>query len=206
MPKLIDYYFTPISPYTYLGHERFLEIAARHGATIAVKPVDYGRIFPVSGGLPLKQRAPQRQTYRLIELERWSKHLGKAFNVKPKFFPVSPDMAAKWIIAAQARGDADALRIDADALRLAGALLRAVWAEERDISDRATLASIATEQRLDPALLAAGAASPDAASRYDALTQEAIERQIFGAPTYVYRGEPFWGQDRLDFLDRALAK
>lgn len=213
MPKLIDYYVTPISPYTYLGHERFLEIAARHGATIAVKPVDYGRIFPVSGGLPLKQRAPQRQAYRLIELERWSKHLGKPFNVKPKFFPVSPEAAARWIIAAQARGaadalrsDADALRVDADALRLAGALLRAVWAEERDISDEPTLASIATEQRLDPALLAAGAASPDTASRYDALTQEAIERQIFGAPTYVYRDEPFWGQDRLDFLDRALAK
>jgi 2-hydroxychromene-2-carboxylate isomerase len=220
MPKLIDYYFTPISPYTYLGHERFVEITARHGATIAVKPVDYGRIFPVSGGLPLKQRAPQRQAYRLIELERWSKHLGKPINVKPKFFPVSPDAAARWIIAAQARGaadalrrdadalrgDADALRGDADALRLAGALLRAVWAEERDISDEPTLASIATEQRLDPALLAAGAASADTASRYDALTQEAIERQIFGAPTYVYRDEPFWGQDRLDFLDRALAK
>jgi 2-hydroxychromene-2-carboxylate isomerase len=199
MPKLIDYYFTPISPYTYLGHERFLEIAARHGATVAVKPVDYGRIFPVSGGLPLKQRAPQRQAYRLIELERWSKHLGKALNVKPKFFPVSPDAAAKWIIAAQARGAADALR-------LAGALLRAVWAEERDISDGPTLAAIASGEGLDPALLAGDAASPDTASRYDALTQEAIERQIFGAPTYVYRDEPFWGQDRLDFLDRALAK
>jgi 2-hydroxychromene-2-carboxylate isomerase len=199
MPKLIDYYFTPISPYTYLGHERLLGIAARHGAAIAVKPVDYGRIFPVSGGLPLKQRAPQRQAYRLFELERWSKHLGKPINVKPKFFPVSPDAAARWIIAAQVRGDTDALR-------LAGALFRAVWAEERDISDEPTLASIATEQQLDPALLAAGAASPDIASRYDALTQEAIERQIFGAPTYVYRDEPFWGQDRLDFLDRALAK
>ena len=199
MAKLIDYYFTPVSPYTYLGHERLLEIAARHGATIAVKPVDYGRIFPVSGGLPLKQRAPQRQAYRLIELERWSKHLGKPLNLKPKFFPVSADAAAKWIIAAQSRGDVDALR-------LAGALLRAVWAEERDISDEPTLASIAGGERLDPALLAAGAASPDAASRYDALTQEAIDRQIFGAPTYVYRDEPFWGQDRLDFLDRALAK
>ncbi|MDQ6924366.1 MAG: 2-hydroxychromene-2-carboxylate isomerase [Pseudomonadota bacterium] len=202
MPKLIDYYFTPISPYTYLGHERFLEIAARHGATIAVKPVDYGRIFPVSGGLPLKQRAPQRQAYRLIELERWSRHLGKALNVTPKFFPVGSDRAAKWIIAAQARG----VRGDADALRLAGALFRAVWAEDRDISDEPTLADIAREQRLDPALLAADAASADSALRYDTLTQEAIDRQIFGAPTYVYRDEPFWGQDRLDFLDRALAK
>src|SRR5450755_1985467 len=124
MTKLIDYYFTPISPYTYLGHDRLLEIAAKHGATIAVKPVDYGRIFPLSGGLPLKQRAPQRQAYRLLELERWSKHLGMALNVQPKHFPVPPDAAAKWIIAAQARGEADALR-------LAGALLRAVWAEQR---------------------------------------------------------------------------
>ncbi len=207
MAKLIDYYFTPVSPYTYLGHERFLEIAVRHGARIAVKPVDYGRIFPVSGGLPLKQRAPQRQAYRLIELERWSKHLGKPLKVKPRFFPVSPDMAARWIIAAQAsHGDADALRGDTDALRLTGAMLRAVWAEERDISDEPTLASIAAGERLDPAQLAAGAASPDSGARYDALTQEAIDRQIFGAPTYVYRDEPFWGQDRLDFLDRALAK
>ena len=148
MAKLVDYYFTPVSPWTYLGHERFLEIAARHGATIVVKPVDYGRIFPVSGGLPLKQRAPQRQAYRLIELERWSKHLGKALNVKPKFFPVSADMAARWIIAAQVG------RGDAGALRLAGALLRAVWTEERDISDEPTLASIAAGERLDPAQLA----------------------------------------------------
>ncbi|HEY1437488.1 MAG TPA: 2-hydroxychromene-2-carboxylate isomerase [Casimicrobiaceae bacterium] len=207
MAKLIDYYFTPVSPYTYLGHQRLLEIAARHGATIAVKPVDYGRIFPVSGGLPLKQRAPQRQAYRMIELERWSKHLGKALNVKPKFFPVSADTAARWIIAAQAgRGDADALRGDTDALRLTGALLRAVWAEDRDISDEPTLACIAAGEQLDPARLAAGAASPGSAGRYDALTQEAIDCQIFGAPTYVYRDEPFWGQDRLDFLDRALAK
>jgi len=206
MPKLVDYYFTPISPYAYLGHERFLEIASRHGATVAAKPVDYGRIFPVSGGLPLKQRAPQRQAYRLHELKRWSAHLGKPLNLTPKFFPVSADKASKWIIAAQARGDANALRGQEDALRLAGALLRGVWAEERDISDEATLAAIAGEQGLDPSVLAAGSASAESGSRYDALTQEAIDRQIFGAPTYVYRDEPFWGQDRLDFLDRALAK
>jgi 2-hydroxychromene-2-carboxylate isomerase len=206
MPKIVDYYFTPVSPWSYLGHERLLEIAARHGATITAKPVDYGRIFPVSGGLPLKQRAPQRQAYRLQELKRWSAHLAKTLNLTPKFFPVSADKAAKWIIAAQARGAVDALPSDADALRLAGALLRAVWAEERDISDEATLASIAREQQLDPALLAAGAASADSAGRFDALTEEAIDRRIFGAPTYVYRDELFWGQDRLDFLDRALAK
>src|SRR5450631_4750374 len=98
MDKVIDYYFTPVSPYAYLGHDRFLDIAATHGANVAVKPVDYGRIFAASGGLPLKQRAPQRQAYRLVELERWSKHLARPFNVYPKFFPVAADPGAKWIL------------------------------------------------------------------------------------------------------------
>ncbi len=199
MVKHVDYYFTPVSPWTYLGHDRLVEIASKHGAAISVKPVDYGRIFPASGGLPLKQRAPQRQAYRLVELARWSKHLGKPLNLNPGHFPVPPDAAARWIIAARAGGEADALR-------LSGALLRAVWVEERDISDAATLASIASEQGLDSATLAARAATPQAESHYAALTQEAMDRQVFGAPTYVYRDELFWGQDRLDFLDLALAK
>jgi 2-hydroxychromene-2-carboxylate isomerase len=199
MNKTIDYYFTPVSPFTYLGHDRFVAMAAKYGATIAVKPVDYGRIFPASGGLPLKQRAPQRQAYRLVELGRWSARLGMPLNLQPKFFPVSGEPASKWILAAEERSAADALK-------LAGACLHAVWAEERNVADAETLAAIAREQGLDASALAARAASADIAERYDALTQEAIERQVFGAPTYVYRGEPFWGQDRLDFLERALAK
>lgn len=199
MAKSIDYYFTPVSPYTYLGHERLIEIAARHGASIVVKPVDYGRIFPVSGGLPLKQRPPQRQAYRLVELKRWSEHLARTLNLHPKYFPVPAEHAARWILAAKARSEGDALRF-------AGALLRAVWAEERDISDPASLAAIAGEQGLDADEIVMAATSADITSRYDALTQEAIDRQIFGAPTYIYRDELFWGQDRLDFLDRALAK
>jgi 2-hydroxychromene-2-carboxylate isomerase len=199
MDKTIDYYFTPISPFTYLGHERFVAMATKYGATVAVKPVDYGRIFPASGGLPLKQRAPQRQAYRVVELGRWSGRLGMPLNLQPKFFPVSGEPASKWILAAEERGVADALK-------LAGGCLRAVWAEERNVADAETLAAISREQGLDAAALAARAASADIAERYGALTQEAIDRQVFGAPTFVYRGEPFWGQDRLDFLDRALAK
>ena len=199
MPKIVDYYFTPVSPYTYLGHDRLVAIAGRHGATIDVKPVDLGKVFAVSGGLPLKQRAPQRQAYRLLELERWPKYLGIPLNKQPRFFPVSGDLASKWIVAASNRSMADALK-------LTGAILRAVWSEERDIADAKTLAMLAREQALDADALAASAATPDIGSRYEALTQEAIERQVFGAPTYVYRDELFWGQDRLDFLDRELAK
>jgi 2-hydroxychromene-2-carboxylate isomerase len=199
MPRIVDYYFTPISPWTYLGHDRFVAISARHGASINVKPVDFGKVFSVSGGLPLKQRAPQRQAYRLAELERWPKFLGMPLNKQPAFFPVSGDLASKWILAA-------ANRSSADALKLSGALLRAVWVGERNIADADTLAAIAREQALDAQALAASADAPDTTSRYDALTQEAMERQVFGAPTYIYRDNMYWGQDRLDFLDRELAK
>ena len=199
MPKVVDYYFTPISPWTYLGHDRFVAIAARHHASINVKPVDFGKVFSASGGLPLKQRAPQRQAYRLAELERWPKFLGIRLNTQPKYFPVSGDLASKWILAALARGTPDALK-------LCGAFMRAVWVEERNVADAGTLAAIAQEQGLDGKALAAGADAANVAARYESLTQEAIERQVFGAPTYIYRDELFWGQDRLDFLDRELAK
>jgi 2-hydroxychromene-2-carboxylate isomerase len=198
--RTIDYFFTPVSPFTYMGHDRFVAIAAKHGATIEVKPVDLGKVFGVSGGLPLKQRAPQRQAYRLFELARWSKYLGLPLNTQPRHFPVPADSASKWILAALSQHDAGS------ALKLTGALLRAVWAEERNIADVDTLAAIASEQGLDAKSLAASAGAAVVGERYETLTQEAIDRQVFGSPTYIYRGEPFWGQDRLDFLDRALAK
>lgn len=200
MQKSIEYFFTPVSPFTYMGHQRFVALAGRHGAAIEVKPVDLGRVFPVSGGLPLKQRAPQRQAYRLVELSRWSKHLGLPLNLQPRHFPVPPELASRWILAAQSMQGA------AGALTLAGAMMRAVWAEERNIADADTLTAIASEQGFEAKTLAERAAAADIGERYDALTQEAIDRQVFGAPTYIYRDEPFWGQDRLDFLDRALAK
>jgi len=199
MDKLIDYYMTPISPYVYLGHERFVAIARRHGATIAVKPINLGLVFPVSGGLPLSKRAPQRQAYRLVELTRWSRYLQVPLNLHPAHFPVSADLASRFVLAALERST------DA-ALDLALAFSRALWTQECDISDLATLQTISAGCGGDAATLAARAEAPDIGMRYAALTQEAIDRGIFGTPTYVYAGELFWGQDRLDFLDRALAK
>lgn len=198
MSRTVDYYFAPMSPWTHLGHARLRAICATRGATIAVKPVDYARVFPVSGGLPLSQRPPQRQAYRMHELKRWSAFLGVAIRLEPKFFPVSGDPGARLILAVE--GDGAERQLD-----LAGAVLRACWEQDRDIADDATLAAIASESGFDgPATLAASKSS-EVQARYDALTAEAIERQVFGAPTYVIDGEPFWGQDRLDFVERKLA-
>jgi len=199
MEKSIDYYFFANSPYTDMGHRRFGEIARAAGATVRVRPVDAARVFPVSGGLPLAKRAPQRQAYRLVELKRWRDHLGMTFNIQPRFFPVATDPASRLIIAA------DDIKPGAS-FELAARVLGAVWVEERNIADEATLAALADEAGLGGAGLLERSKADSIQARYDAFTQEAIERQVFGAPTYFYRDEPFWGQDRLDFLQRALAR
>ena len=196
MAKTIDYYFSPMSPWTYLGHGRFIDIARVRGATVNPKPVDYGRIFPLSGGLPVAKRPPQRQAYRLVELVRWRDFLGVPMNVQPKFFPYDARMATLAIIAA---GDAD------NAMKLTGAFLRGCCAEEKNMADETEIAAVIRASGLDGSALLKQTRAPETAARFEAFTDEAIARQVFGAPTYVYRDELFWGQDRLEFLDRALA-
>src|SRR5512147_156098 len=200
MALTVDYYFAPNSPWTYLGHERFAQIAKAAGASINVLPVDLGgKVFPVSGGLPLAKRAPQRQAYRLLELKRFSEYLHAPIVLQPKFFPVNPDDAAKLIIAVDMHEGSDA------AMRIAGRILRGVWVDERNIADARDLAKMLEEEGL-PARRLDDSMSQAVHVRYERDTQRAIEAGVFGAPSYVVDGEIFWGQDRLDFLQRRLAK
>src|SRR4030095_13944525 len=148
---------------------------------------------------PLSKRAPQRQAYRLVELERFSKHLGIPINLHPKFFPANGDLAAKWIIAAnEVSGE--------QAMALTGAIAHALWVEDRDIADAETLAVVAHGIGLDAQSLSDRASTEQVAERYAANTKEAIDRRVVGAPSDVIDGEIFWGQDRLDFVARKLAK
>ena len=196
----VQYYFAPNSPWTYLGHLRFWDIARQQGATIEVLPVDLGgKVFPISGGLPLGKRAPQRQAYRLVELKRYSEHLHAPLNLQPRFFPVASDDAARLIIAVDLHDGTDA------AMHIADAVMRAVWVEERNIADEATLAQLLKEREL-PARRLEDAHSQAVDERYAANTQRAIDAGVFGAPSYVIDGEIFWGQDRLDFVERRLAQ
>jgi 2-hydroxychromene-2-carboxylate isomerase len=198
MPKpSVDYYFATVSPWAYLGHARFARIVRDTGATVRVKPIDLGAIFPVSGGLPLAKRAPQRQAYRLLELRRFSDWLGVPLNVQPAHFPVAGDAAARLIIAA------DEAQGSGAAFDLAGRVGAAIWAEQRNVADPAVLQALLQEAGLDAALLQR-ADTPEVAERYAALTREALEAGVFGAPSYVVEGELFWGQDRLDFVERRL--
>ena len=199
MSHSVDYYFAPQSPWAYLGHQRFHNILKKSGASVRVMPFDLGgKVFPISGGLPLGQRAPQRQAYRLTGLERFSKWLGAPLHLKPTFFPVSGDDAAKLIIAVDMAVGADA------AMNISGAILSAVWSQQRNIADEKTLVELLHEQHL-PAACLEQTYSQAVHERYESYTQMAIDAGVFGAPSYVLDGEIFWGQDRLDFVERALA-
>jgi 2-hydroxychromene-2-carboxylate isomerase len=198
MSKTIHYYFAPQSPYAYLGHQRLLRLAARYGAMVEPKPFDLGQVFEQSGGLPLAKRPVQRQAYRLHELRRWADHLGLPLNLQPKFMPVDQTPASLLLVAAREQAGAD------QALELAGAIMRAVWVEEQDIADMGTLRSLAEDCGFDGAALLVAAATTDTQHIYQAFTQEAIQGGVFGSPWYVIDGQPFWGQDRLDFVERQL--
>ena len=197
MTTIVHYYLAPQSPWTYLGHQRLMYMAQQAGAEVRVIPMDLGKVFPVSGGLPLGQRAPQRQAYRFVELERFSKHLQMPLHLRPQFFPVAGDDAARLIIAVGMHHGS------AQAAKFAGAVLAAVWVQERNIADTQTLSELLAENQLDAACLELSR-NADVQKQYDANTQEAIDIGVFGSPTYVIDGELFWGQDRLEFVSRKL--
>ncbi|WP_372006444.1 2-hydroxychromene-2-carboxylate isomerase [Tistrella mobilis] len=197
MTRIVDCYLPLMSPWAYLGHDRFVAIADRGRAVIRWHPVDFAKIFAASGGVPVKQRPVQRQTYRMYELKRWRDRLGVPLELEPRFFPVDDTRAAHLVLQAMAEG--------ADPAGLIGGVLGAVWAEGRDITDTETLADLLRREGLDAGLLdRADAATAELARRRAALTENAIEAGVFGAPTYIFDGEPFWGQDRLDFLAERL--
>jgi carboxymethylenebutenolidase len=196
----IDYYASLNSPWTHLGAVRIEALAAKYGATMRIYPVDFGSIFAASGGLPLPRRAPQRQAYRLQELRRWRDHLDIPINIQPKYFPSSEALTSGCVIAVRETVG------DAPAIKLAHAVLRAVWQEEKSPADAATLAALIAGCGLDADAVMKLGAEPRWAEQRTADTQAALDRGVFGAPSYVIGDEIFWGQDRLEFVERHLAR
>jgi carboxymethylenebutenolidase len=199
MAQHIDYYVSLNSPWTHLGAARIEALAAQHGASLRIYPVDFGTVFAGSGGLPLPKRAPQRQAYRMMELRRWRDFLGVPITLEPKHFPASEALSAPCVLALrETQGDAPAIR-------LAHRVLKAVWQDELDPGDPATLAKLIGECGLDADAVMQLGAEPRWTERRTAETQAALARGVFGAPSYVIGDEVFWGQDRLEFVARKLA-
>lgn len=192
----IDYYFSVLSPWAYIGDARFNALAKAHNKSVRYHPLLSPVLFPATGGLALKDRAQPRQDYRLAELTRWRDLLGLELNLQPKHFPTPEAAASQLILATQDAGE--------DPGALVHAIFRAVWVEERDINDAATLNEIAGTVGLDGQALSVKSQSPEFEQACQDETQAAIKAGVFGYPTYVYGDDLLWGQDRLDFLERAL--
>ncbi|MEQ1614529.1 MAG: 2-hydroxychromene-2-carboxylate isomerase [Hyphomicrobiaceae bacterium] len=193
----IDYFMTLNSPWAYLGSRRLIEIAKAKGATIDLKPTKFGPVFEVTGGLPLPKRAPARRAYRLMELDRWRKFRNRPLVLEPKYFPANEAPGTRMILRAKLAG--------LDAVRLSSEIGCALWEMEQDIAQPEVLAAAAARAGIDAAKIPAGPGDTELDAINDGFTQEAILRGVFGAPTYMLpSGEFFWGQDRLDFLERAL--
>ena len=192
----IGYFFTLSSPFAYLGHRAFLDVAARLGAEVRYRPVALPAVFEKTGGVPLPQRPKARQDYRFIELQRWRDKRGVPLNLRPKHFPTNPTLADRSVIALVEAGADPAAYIEA--------VFRALWTEERDVADRAALAELLGAAGHDSGPVLEAAESDAAAAIHKAHTEQAIAAGIVGSPTYVLNGEPFWGQDRIELLAQAL--
>lgn len=196
--KKIDYYFWINSDWAYLGADRLENIAARHGAELNYLPVDLPTVYARTGGILLSKRAPERQIYRITELKRFSRQLGIHINPSPKFMTPSGDLASRIVIAAKRR------RLDL--LTLTKAIFKAEWEDEQDVSDAKTLVSILDAAGFDGKALFVEADHSSIQDEYTRNTEEAIAAGCFGSPSYVYKGELFWGQDRLSMLDEELSR
>lgn len=195
-------YYSLSSPWAYFGGPKLQDIVRRHRAKLVLKPFDFQDVVPRTGGVPLRTRPEPRRTYHALELERWRDYLGMPLNLVPRHYP-QDGRPAGWnkppgwmVIAAQERG--------LDAPLLSHALLRALWAEERNTADPAVRIAVAKENGFPGEELQRAEVDPAVQALYKTYSEEAERLGVFGAPTYVLNGERFWGQDRLEFLDRAL--
>jgi 2-hydroxychromene-2-carboxylate isomerase len=196
MARNIDYVFSLISPWAYLGSARFHAMAKKHGVSINYRPVSLPAVFSETGGLPLAKRPPTRQAYRLMEMQRWRDHLGIPLLLKPKYFPVDVALADRCVVALCA--------MEADPQRYIEAAHAALWAEDRDLADEAVLAAVLTATGQDAALVLGVAKGNLVEAVYAAHGDWTIKHGVFGSPSYVLDGEIFWGQDRLHLLEEAL--
>ena len=192
----IDYYFATLSPFTYLSGKRPAEIAAKHGATITYKPLDIMALFGRTGGVPPKDRHPNRQEYRLQDMARRAKVVGLPLNLKPMFWPTNGAPSAYAIIAAQNEGG--------DVAGLVHAFGAACWAEDRDLSQEDVVRDCLEKSGFDPAL-----ANKDMMTSADTFAknlEDAVSAGAFGAPFFITdTDQRFWGEDRIDDLDAYLS-
>jgi 2-hydroxychromene-2-carboxylate isomerase len=196
MPRQVDYYFSMNSPWAYIGHKPFQDLAAAHGLKVHYKPVVLVDLFSETGGLPLPKRHPVRQRYRMVELQRWRDKRGLQFHLQPANWPFNSRLADGVVVAAVEAG------LDPD--RFMHRAFAAVWEDQLNLADPAVLIKLADDCGLPGKQLVERSTSPEIDAAYEKNRQDALAADVFGSPAYVLDGEVFWGQDRIELLADAV--
>jgi 2-hydroxychromene-2-carboxylate isomerase len=197
---VIEYFYSAHSAFVYLGSARFMAVAATAGRRIVHKPIDLNRAIAAAGSIAFRKRNAAHRAYFFgREIRRWSEARdAPVMDGRPTHHDKDMALPNCFLIAGVAQGHT----ID----RLAHALLEAHWRDDADLTDEATLSALARAVGLDPVPLLAAAGTPDIRAMYEANTVEAIARSVFGSPTYFVDGDMFYGQDRLEMVERALSR
>jgi 2-hydroxychromene-2-carboxylate isomerase len=196
MPRQVDYYFSFLSPWAYVGHRAFRDLVSTYDLKVNHKPVVLVDLFSETGGLPLMKRHPVRQRYRMVELQRWRDRRGLKFHLQPANWPFNARLADGVAIAAIEAG------LDPDRYLARG--FAAVWEDQLSLADPATVAKLADESGLPGKQLVERSEQEATGAAYEQNRQDALANDVFGSPAYVLDGEVFWGQDRIDLLEDAL--
>jgi len=194
--RKIDFYFSFISLYTYIGYEAFQALVQKYDLEVTYKPIDLHAIFTAGGGLPVSKRPPQRQAYRFIEMQRWAIARNIPLVLKPKHHPSNPEIGHRMLLAAMSNGE--------DIRQFVGNALKILWVDDLNIEDPQVMVAAANRSDLDGHALLEQSKDPSIQLQIDRLTQEGVDRQVFGTPFFFYEDEPFWGQDRLDMLEELI--
>ncbi len=196
MPRQVDYYFSFQSPWAYIGHQPFQEVANSYGLKVNHKPVLLVDLFSETGGLPLAKRHPVRQRYRMVELQRWRDKRGLKFHLQPANWPFNARLADGVVIAAVEAGH--------DPDRFLRRAFAGVWEDQLNLADAATLVKMADDCGLPGKQLVERSGSEAIDAAYEQNRGDALAADVFGSPGYVLDGEVFWGQDRIKLLADAL--
>ncbi len=197
MAATVDYYFSIVSPWAYIGHDAFHDVVKNHGVDVSYKPMALLEVFDTRGTPRLPDRPQERKDYRMLELQRWRDKRGLSFNLQPAHWPFPFQTADRMIIAAVEAGHSPA-----DFMRT---VFKGIWEEQKNYAEDAELVAAADAAGLPGAELLAAAGSDAVGEIYDANTKGFMTIGGFGAPSYVVDGEIFWGQDRIDLLEDAVS-
>ncbi len=194
----VEYFYAAHSAFAYLGSARFMEIAKAADRQIIHKPYDLRKGMMEIGSTQFKARSPGHRSYFFgREIQRWSEQRGAPLvSFRPTHHDNDITLPNCVLIAGQLQG----MNVDA----LAHALLQAHWRDDADLADPKSLAALAASLDIDATPLLNAAGSDEVLKRYEANTSEAIRRSVFGSPTYFVDDDMFYGQDRLEMVERAM--